>query len=280
LCRSIGEYVRRQYYLGPDRAGNVRHVCWGCNLGNKLKIASQWLYRLIEAIPVWERNREEIYPHDFRAPQVPLWRMEKMRLPGLGLRDYAEITELRLRLGGLERAFRQKAASAVRDIPSLSAGFSRTPNERQGLLQRIGRLYKNSCWFPQLEPPCLFDKCEASSWKAQSWNTAQHRIQSDAVAEHVVVEWREKARIGGEVVHLEPPAKRYARLAKDQAGYNEQYASYWNVNRDSAGLVGLSKTMRLNGTINIRRDPVLTQEFQHDREQAGRRTREQGKLYG
>jgi len=248
-------------------------------VGLKLKLHSATLYHLIRAVPAWERDREEVYPNDFRYPRVPLWRMEKMRWPGLGLRDYAEITELRLRLGGFERDFRQRAASPVRyvssDVPCVLV-----PTETQRLLQRVGRFYKNSCVFPQLEPPCLFDKCEASSWKAQSWNRARNRIQSDAVAEHAVAEWREKARVGGEVIHLGPPAKRYARLAKDQARYNEQWASHWLVKPDRAGLVGLSKHMRLNRSLNIPHDPALVQKLEHDNEQALRPACQQGKLYG
>jgi hypothetical protein len=33
-----------------------------------------------------------------------------------------------------------------------------TPPETQQVLKRIGRLYKNSCWWPNREKPCLFDK--------------------------------------------------------------------------------------------------------------------------
>src|ERR1700739_1627537 len=72
LCRGIEEYVRRQYYLGPDKDGNVRHVCWGCDLNNKVKIAAGTLYQLINAVPQAERNWQEILPADFRHALIPL----------------------------------------------------------------------------------------------------------------------------------------------------------------------------------------------------------------
>jgi hypothetical protein len=121
LCRNIEQYIQRQYYLGPDKKGDIRHVCWGCDLTNKVKVAAATLYQLIDAIPVVERDREEIYPTDFRAPQIPLWRAEKMRLHGLGLRDYSEPTKLLDRFGRYEPVIRQKAASSVRDILAIGS---------------------------------------------------------------------------------------------------------------------------------------------------------------
>ena len=40
LCGNIEDYLRRQYYLGPDRDGTIRHVCWRCDLTNKVKVAA------------------------------------------------------------------------------------------------------------------------------------------------------------------------------------------------------------------------------------------------
>jgi hypothetical protein len=142
--RNFEDYVQRQYYLGPgtarvevwpgvlgtqtnpfDASGRVRprkprFVCRGCDIGNKVKVAAGTLYQLVRAVPVAERDRNEIYPADFRYPQIPLWREEKMRLPGLGLRDYASLGRLLLRSGSYEVVIRQKAASPVRDIPATS----------------------------------------------------------------------------------------------------------------------------------------------------------------
>src|SRR5262249_11112334 len=87
--------------------------------------------------------------------------------------------------------------------------------EKQQLLKRAGRLYKNSRW-PSKEERCLFDKCFG---KRVSWVDGRC-IESDAVEEQARIEWREKARIGGEVIHLGPPAERYARLERDRASYN------------------------------------------------------------
>jgi hypothetical protein len=218
LCRSIGEYVRRQYYLGPDKAGNVRHVCWSCGLENKVSLAAGTLYHLIEAIPVWERDRHEIYPGDYRRASIPRpqrtnWAAGTLErwfregwphygLPSaispLGIRDYAEPTKLRTRYGRYEHAYRQKAASAGWHVVFLPAA-RRTdivpvndalwlsellPSpQKQQLLKRVGRLYKNSCWFPQLGPRRPFDKYQSASWEAgyaAKEYTATAGVQKDA----------------------------------------------------------------------------------------------------
>ncbi len=145
-CRSIDDYVRRQYYLGPHKRGKARHVCWGCSAETKIKMAAGTLYHLVRAIPLVERDRQEIYPADFRYPRIPLWREEKMRLPGLGLSDYADPAKLLFKFGRYEPVIRQKAASPVQYVLSITSWGQLTPPEMQQVLKRIGRLYKNSCW--------------------------------------------------------------------------------------------------------------------------------------
>jgi hypothetical protein len=65
-CRGIEQYLGRQYYLGPDKRGNVRHVCWACGLESKIKVTAATLFHLVGAIPLVERDSNEIYPNDFR----------------------------------------------------------------------------------------------------------------------------------------------------------------------------------------------------------------------
>jgi hypothetical protein len=114
LCRGIEEYLGRRYYLGPDKRGNIRHVCWGCNLKSKIRLAAGTLYHLINALPQAERDWQEIFPANFRHAPIPLpeqtsfgwrtfeqWRSEGVLLCGMsaksatgqdsqGLRDYSE----------------------------------------------------------------------------------------------------------------------------------------------------------------------------------------------
>jgi hypothetical protein len=261
LCRNIEQFVERQYYLGPDKRGNARHVCSECGFENKVKSAAETLYHLINAIPVAERDREEVYPDDFRYPRVPLWRAEKMRWPGLALRDYAEPARLLTKFGS-EFAYRQKAASPVRVIEGGDYNIRKTL-EAQLALQRIGRLYKNSCWWSKKEKPRLFDKAEASSWKkAQLWKPGEVSIKFDP-ADSLKLEKQERAemfrtaRSGGSVQHPEGSAKRHARLASSQAAYNEQSASCWLVRPRPDGAVGLNELYRKNRSLNI---PVETIE--------------------
>jgi hypothetical protein len=236
-------------------------------VGLKLKIHSETLYHLICAISVAERDREKIYPDDFRYPRVPLWREEKAHWPDLGLRDCTEITKLLFKHGGYQREFRQKAASPVRPPSTPLAQISLVPTETQRLLERAGRLYKNSSW-PSKRERCLFDKCAG---KRQSWVEGR-RIESNAVEEQARVEWREKARVGGEVKHLEPPAQRYARLERTRASYNERWGSHWNG-------VGQSRRLRDQRSLNIPHDPILVEKLEHDNEQSVRPIPSKGKRY-
>jgi hypothetical protein len=69
-CGTINELLQR---------GNV---CYGCDAGNIIKRTAETLFHLVSAIPQWERDQLGIYPADFRYPRQPIWRQEKMVLPG------------------------------------------------------------------------------------------------------------------------------------------------------------------------------------------------------
>jgi hypothetical protein len=100
LCRGIEEYLGRRYYLGPDKRGNIRHVCWGCNLKSKIRLAAGTLYHLINALPQAERDWQEIFPANFRHAPIPLpeqtsfgwrtfeqWRSEGVLLCGMSAKS-------------------------------------------------------------------------------------------------------------------------------------------------------------------------------------------------
>ena len=308
-CRSIKECVER------------RGVCWGCSLENKVRIASRRLYHLICAIPRPERDHEEIYPAHWATAFIPLsqrsnwgWRQfEEWYREGvilcsisarsatgrdtLGLRDYSEPTRLLTKFGKYEFAYRQKAASPVvwrilENPPSLYA-FSKTPEE-QWTLQRIGRLYKKSCWYPWIEKPRLFDRCERLSWQAGTlWKPGQVGIQLGNPEKLASPEqpWRE-AKLGGQVIHLGPPVKRHIQLASTQAAYNEQWPSYWNfgrIKRDGwdwgirepkTGIAGTGEILREQGSLNIPLDTNLINQLGRDHGQAERPACGQRKSYG
>jgi hypothetical protein len=306
LCRNIQQYIARQYYLGPDKDGAARHVCWGCGLKSKVGIAARTLYHLIDSIPVSSRDDLEIYPDDYREALIPqplqsnwnwrklkLWHRQGMLLCGvsgrallgrdtLGLRDYTEPTKLLTRFDRYEFAWRQKAASPVRhilDMPgptewshgcdvrlSLYAlGSLKTPEE-QRLLERIGRFYKNSCWFPQLGPRRLFDKCYAGSYKKlQAFKGARnpHLRAETFDAEQLQVMEGLQAAVGGVVDILIPgipsrrvAVKRHTALAATRETYNERWQSCWLVEPGPDNVVGLSKTFRKNRSLNIPRETI------------------------
>jgi hypothetical protein len=260
-------------------------------LDKLVEIAGETLYHLICAIPLLERDGQEIYPADFSVAFVPLhqqtnwpwrWADECVRAgeqcgvgvwaaPGydtLGLHDYSEPVRLLFKYGRYELVTRQKAASPVRyvliAVPSNPRSMAEltaalwpweqlTPPETQRALERIGRLYKNSCWWSKKEKRRLFDKAEASSWKKlQIWKPGQRPFEWDPT-DLETIEKRE-AR-GGRV--LVGPAdawdqpfwlrsqKRHADLENTRAAYNEKYESYLN----SAGL-----GKRLRGSLNIPRE--------------------------
>src|SRR5262249_51860006 len=149
-----------------------------------------------------DRDRLEIYPADYRTALVPLplqsnwdWRWFEQRkregelLCGItaktatgkntvGLRDYSEGTRLLTKFGKYQFEYRQKAASYVSHILEMpgptewSHGCDirlslyaldqlKTPDE-QRTLKRIGRLYKNSCWWSKKGGRRLFDDCASS----------------------------------------------------------------------------------------------------------------------
>jgi hypothetical protein len=114
LCGGIEQCLRRQYYRGPDKNG-VRHVCGGCDLENKLRVAAGTLFHLISAVPQAERDRNEIYPGEFRG-KIPLQPDFNWRSP-VALRDYSEGTRLLNKFGQYEFAYRQLGGpvSAGRD---------------------------------------------------------------------------------------------------------------------------------------------------------------------
>jgi len=294
LCRNIEQYGERQYYLGPDKRGNVRHVCRECGLENKVKLAAGKLYHLIDAIPQAARDSLEIYPGDWRKALVPRplrtgWDWRKLEewvalgwnMMGVGeantfgIGDYSISKRLLFKSGRYETLTCQKAASPVRHIlltPEFAVFYLlllqqlKTP-DAQWSLKRTGRFYKNSCWWPERKRPRLFDKCEASSWRAQSWNRDWARIKFD-LADTVLLAERENretwriARAGGSVEHPERSAKRHDRLAGTRAAYNEQWGSYTNNGR-------LSRTLRELRSLNIPRETIearnaMIENLEHD----------------
>jgi hypothetical protein len=177
-----------------------------------------------------------------------------MRLLALGLRDYSEPARLLSKFGACEPVARQKAASPVRDVLTITCWGRLTPPETQQVLKRIRRLYKYSCWWPKRGKRRLFDNSQLSSWKAQSWNKDSAYIKFDP-ADALLLEKKERqdkcriARMGGEVQHLGHPGKRHASLARSRAAYNEQWDSYTNNNR-------LSRTLRAQRSLNIPRESI------------------------
>jgi hypothetical protein len=133
LCRGIDQYLQRQHYGGG-------HVCYGCDLKNKVRLWAASLFHLISAIPQAERDRDEIYPADFRTALIPLplqsnwgwrrfeeWHRQGVVLCGIsdksatgqdswGLRDYSEPTRLLNKFVKYEFAYRQKAVAPAQNI--------------------------------------------------------------------------------------------------------------------------------------------------------------------
>jgi hypothetical protein len=245
----------------------------------KLRIHAETFYHLIDAIPQWERDRDEIYPADFRYPDAPLWWEEyKERLPGLGLRDYSISKKLLFKSGQYERVACQKAASPVWRIlitPELTVFYlalwqQLMPPETQWGLERIDRLYRIDHLWPKWlakESRPLFDRCRGHKGVVQL-DPKKQEIAAAGVAEITAVDPEISNRdiaadlgvsvssvrsarkpTGGQVIHLGPPAKRYAMLAADRARYNEQHGSYLNSR-------SLSKTLRERRSLNIPRETI------------------------
>jgi hypothetical protein len=226
-------------------------------------------------VPVAERDRQEIYPSDFRAPQIPLWRKEKMRFSGLGLRDYAEPAKFLSKLLGRSES-RQKAASPVRNVLTHLVGLPAIDSrwvlylcapETQQVLKRIGRLYKNSCWWSKKGPHRLFDRAEASSWKkAQLWKTGQKLREWDS-KDLLQIEFRElvqTAREGGVVFVGQRGSwnqpfwlrsnKRHANLAGACTAYNAELDSYNNNTK-------LSRVLREQRSLNIPKENIAARDI-------------------
>jgi hypothetical protein len=221
------------------------------------------LFHRIEAISTVERDRQGIYPDDFRHPRVPLWRMEKMWLLGLGLRDYSEPITLLTKFGTLERDWRQKAAApgyyilVTRELAAFYLWLLsqlKTP-EQQLHLEVCGRLYRNGCgWWPCKEERGLFDRCETSSYAAKSYMLSEHQKRQTSVTlsspnEGAIGDLARAVRTGGIVEHLGSPAKRHARLAQTMDAYNEQWPSYSNRG-------GLSRTLRQLRSLKIKDEMI------------------------
>jgi hypothetical protein len=285
-CGNIEDYLKRQYYLGPKN-GRIRHVCWACSAENKIKVAAGTLYHLVCAVPVAERDRQEIYPAVFPYPRIPLWHEAKMRMPGLGLRDYAEPTRLLSKFGRHDPVIRQQAASPVRnvlaitsdlvDLPAIERRLALylwgrlTPPDTQQVLKRIDRLYKNSCWWSKKGPRRVFDKAEALSWKkARLWKPGQYSVDDDfGPKDDRLIEFREliqTAREGGHVFLGQRGSwnkpfwlrshKRHANLEGTRASFNDEHGSYWNSPRDNLGRANLTKTFRALSSLNIPRETI------------------------
>ena len=259
-----------------ERGAGLRRPSDNIDLKTLVKVAAGTLYHLIDAIPVAARDALEIYTGDYRTalfpyPQRTNWNARKLERwkrqgislcgvssraalgrDGLGLRDYAEPARL-LFSGRYKLVTRQKAASAGQYIlatPELAAWLRQqvTPPETQRVLQRIGRLYKNSCYWSEKDPRCLFDECRASSAKVASWG--RHRVQDleGAVLLQKAIDRAQKAS-GGQVIYLGSPAKRHANLTQTRTAYNEQWGSYLSSAK-------LSRRLREQRSLNIPRETI------------------------
>ena len=191
-----------------------------------------------------------------------------MAMTSLKLRDFSEPARLLFRYRRYEVVTRQQAASPVRDILTITSELvdlpaietrlalylweRLTPPETQQALKRIGRLYKNSCWWSKKGPRRLFDKAWASSGKKLSL-TAQSQARTpldpadaDLIAKREVQQIR---REGGRVIYLGDPAERHANLARTRADYNGKWGSYWSDAR-------VGRTLRALGSLNIPRERI------------------------
>src|SRR5262249_46460965 len=133
-------------------------------LNLKVNLAAETLYHLIDAIPVAERDRQEIYPGDFLRPVVSEPLPEKMWLPDLGLRDYSEPALLLFKSGRYERVIRQKAASAARSIASdVSYALLLVPTQTQWVEEFVARLDDGNT-FSDESKPSQFDLDGRIAW--------------------------------------------------------------------------------------------------------------------
>jgi hypothetical protein len=204
----------------------------------------------------WEKNRPkearkaveaEIKRREYKeSAHQPIYR-KPWRPHFWNIRDYQEWdVRLRLRSGGFIKADRQKG-SPVRYPTNIAVSVESVPTTTQRLYERIGRLYKNSCWWSKKGKQRLFDKAEASS------EIQKYRLDHLSVGAQLDAPEQDsgQAREGGQVIHLEGSAKRHARLERTKDAFNKQWGSYW-------GYGGLGKDMRKRGTLNIPRETVET----------------------
>ena len=225
LEKNQGRSVNEFRYARPGKLHGLARPMDSLPTPVGVSIAAETLYHLIDMIPQLERDREQIYPADFRAPQIPLWRPDVARRPGLGLRDYSEPLPQR-------PGYRQKAASpgwSVHLTPELATHYSQLPmrpTAEQRMLERIRCLYrsepgKSRSW-PSKWQRTLFDKCRAASVRPRG---------------APVIVW---------------PRRNYQQLLADQPAHNAQHDSYWN----SAGSGRLHRRLH---SINIPREVVEVQ---------------------
>ena len=109
--------------------------------------------------------------------------------------------------------------------------------------------------WPSEPERCLFDKSEASSYKAASW--AKHRVQGleGAVLLQSAIDRAQQKASSARVVILGSPAKRYGQLAATQQIYNAKWESYVNS-------VGLSRELRKRRSLNIPRETIGLKKFE------------------
>lgn len=138
------------------------------------------------------------------------------RMPGLGLNDYTELVSFSF--DGVNR-IRQYAPYPARSVSVPSADIpSPVPVETQRTLEYIGRLYKYGCHHPDIDAAPLFGAPQAS--------------------EPVLCLWP-------------PRAVRRASLERTRSDYNDRWQSF-----QTYGRMGLSKDIRLRGSLNIPRETI------------------------
>jgi hypothetical protein len=315
LNRYLKSQLRRHQKNRPWRRYGYQRRSGKERLSDKESLAAiskrvaSLLHYAVELVPIAERDRLEIYPADFSKALIPLsqrtnwqadrlerWRRQGMLLcgvssravlglDGLHLRDYAEPAKLLSKFGRYELVTRQKAASPVRDVLTITSDLvdlpaierrlalylweRLTPPQTQRILNRSvraegRRLYKNSCWWSKKGPRRLFDKAWGSSYRTGS-TTAGMRVDSPATArarlEADQKEALRRSRGGGNVIYLNNPAVRHANLKSTRDAYNLSQVSYWNIGGGEGRVAELNKKMKLRRSLNIAPDAIETRKF-------------------
>lgn len=138
------------------------------------------------------------------------------RMPGLGLRDFTE--QVKLSFGGAkEWVFRQYAREPAHSVSPV--GYLSPPlvdTDQQERLERIGRLYKYDCYHPKIGT-------------APRFGTPQE-------AQPALCIWP-------------PRIARLNNLEQSRDDYNDRWQLF-----QTYGRPGLSKEIRLRGSLNIPRD--------------------------